>query len=382
MSESLPGTDNDDVDIPTRSSRDRGELRERLHAWLTERLGDDADVELGEVTSPDGSGMSSETLLFDATWSDDDGRRTHALVARVEPDDADVPIFPTYDLELQYRVMDLVGEASAVPVPRTRWYEADAGPLGKPFFVMDRVTGRVPADIPPYLMDGWLADASPEEQRTLQDHTVGILADLHGIAIDEHDVAFLDTPAAGDTPLRRHVENQRAYYDWSRGDRRHPIIEQAFEWLDAHWPDDEGPTVISWGDSRIGNVMYEHDGFAPVAAFDWEMAALAPQEMDIAWMMFMHTFFQEIANVLEIPGMPDFLRRDDVVATYEARSGRPVRNLEWFEVYAALRHAMIMARVRERSVHFGEGEWPDDVDEVIPHRHVMQQMFDGSWWER
>ncbi|MEQ8841056.1 MAG: phosphotransferase family protein [Acidimicrobiales bacterium] len=381
MSES-PHDDADTVDIPTRSSRDRNELRSAMTAWLTSRLGADADVTLGEVTSPDGSGMSSETLLFDATWTEGGSRETQALVARVEPDDADVPVFPTYDLELQYRVMDLVGANSNVPVPNTRWYEADPGPLGKPFFVMDRVSGRVPADIPPYLMDGWLLQASPQQQRELQDHTVGILADLHGIAIDGLDVEFLDTPASGSTPLARHVQYQRNYYDWIRGDRRHPIIERTFAWLDENWPTDEGPTVISWGDSRIGNVMYEADGFAPVAAFDWEMAALAPQEMDLAWMVFLHTFFQEIANALEIPGMPGFLRREDVIATYETRSGRRVQNFEWFEVYAALRHAIVMARVRERSVHFGEGEWPDDIDDVIPHRHVLEQMIDGSWWDR
>jgi aminoglycoside phosphotransferase (APT) family kinase protein len=363
------------ADELTRSSRDRAELQTRVRAWLHEKVG--ADVDVGEVTSPEGSGMSSETLLFDATW---DGT-THALVARVEPDTADVPVFPTYDLELQYRVMELVGDHSDVPVPPTRWYEADPTPLGAPFFVMDRMTGRVPADIPPYLMDGWLAAATPAEQRMLQDASVKILADLHGISIGGLDTDFLDTPAAGPTPLARHVANQRAYYEWSRNGRTHPIVERAFEWLDANWPAEDGPTVISWGDSRIGNIMYAADGFEPVAAFDWEMAALAPQEMDLAWMMFMHTFFQEIANVLEIPGMPDFLARDDVIETYESLSGRKVQNLEWFEVYAALRHAMIMARVTERTVHFGQAEWPDDLDSVIPHRHVLEQMLDGSWWD-
>ena len=51
-------------------------------------------------------------------------------------------------------------------------------------------------------------------------------------------------------------------------------IERSFEWLDAHWPKHEGPTVLSWGDSRIGNMMYRD--FAPVAVLDWEMAAVAP----------------------------------------------------------------------------------------------------------
>ena len=373
--------DEDEVaTAPIRSSRDRDELRGRMTDWLVDRVGAGADVEIGKVTSPDGNGMSSETLLFDATWSDGSDRVIHQLVARVEPAATDVPVFPAYDLELQFKVMELVGAHSAVPVPTTRWYEPDPGPLGAPFFVMDRISGRVPSDIPPYLMDGWLASATAGQQRELQDASVGLLAVLHGIDLDGLDVTFLDSPADGATPLARHVDNQRAYYDWCRGDRRHPIIEAAFDWLETNWPAEEGPTVISWGDSRIGNVMYAADGFHPVATFDWEMVALAPQEMDIGWMIFMHTFFQEIAVAIGLDGMPDFLRRDEVVATYEARSGRRVRNLEWFEVYAALRHAMIMTRVTERSVHFGEAEWPDDPDSVIPHRHVLEQMLGGRWW--
>ncbi|MGI9601959.1 MAG: phosphotransferase family protein [Acidimicrobiales bacterium] len=366
---------------PTRSSRDRVDLQARLTRWLTGRLGTGSDVHIGDITSPDGSGMSSETLLFDAAWTDDTGEHQQALVARVEPDADDVPIFPTYDLELQFAVMELVGANSTVPVPVTRWYEPDPAALGAPFFVMDRVQGRVPSDIPPYLMEGWLLDATPAQQRSLQDQSVQLLAGLHGIDTTAHDTTFLESPAAGDSALARHVNNQRAYYDWTRGTRRHPIIEATFDWLDTNWPADTGADVIGWGDSRIGNVMYEPDGFAPVAVFDWEMAALAPQEMDIGWMIFMHTFFQEIADALEIPGMPGFMRRADVVAIYEAASGRPVRNLEWFEVYAALRHGMIMTRVTERSVHFGESEWPDDIDTVIPHKHVLEAMIEGSWWD-
>jgi aminoglycoside phosphotransferase (APT) family kinase protein len=134
--------------------------------------------------------------------------------------------------------------------------------------------------------------------------------------------------------------------------------------------------VISWGDARIGNVMYASDGFEPVAVFDWEMASLGPPELDLGWMVFLHSFFQEIAVMLERPGLPDFMRRDDVVETYCARSGTTVGDLHWFEVYAATRHAVIMSRIRDRSVRFGEATWPDDIDEVIPHRALLRRMIE------
>jgi hypothetical protein len=39
-----------------------------------------------------------------------------------------------------------------------------------------------------------------------------------------------------------------------------------------------------------------------------------------------------------------------------------------------------MARIHARRVHFGEAEWPADVDEVIMHRGVLARMLDGSYW--
>ena len=111
-----------------------------------------------------------------------------------------------------------------------------------------------------------------------------------------------------------------AYYEWVRGDDlRVPVIEAGFAWIEANWPADEGETVISWGDSRIGNILYRD--FEPVAVLDWEMAAVAPREVDIGWMIFIHDFFEHVAQQIELPGMPHFMRRDDVAATYEAASG-------------------------------------------------------------
>jgi hypothetical protein len=41
-----------------------------------------------------------------------------------------------------------------------------------------------------------------------------------------------------------------------------------------------------------------------------------------------------------------------------------------------------MARIHARRVHFGEVEWSEDVDAVIPHRETLERMLDGSYWKR
>lgn len=63
-----------------RSTRNPEALHQALQAWLSDRLKADAPPEVSEVTSPSATGMSSETLLFDARWHD--GGREQAGVLR------------------------------------------------------------------------------------------------------------------------------------------------------------------------------------------------------------------------------------------------------------------------------------------------------------
>lgn len=365
------------MESPRRSTRDREDLRRRLEAWLAGRLPAGAEPSVPTLSIPAGSGMSSETLLFDAEWSEAGRRRRMPLVARLAPDASDVPVFPSYDLATQFRLLRLVAEGGAVPVPHARWLESDASALGAPFFVMDRVEGRVPSDIPPYDFAGWLLEASPHERARLQQGTVRAIAALH--AIDARRADFLAFALPGDTALRRHVENQRRYYAWVvRDGTTHPVLERAFAWLEQRWPR-EGETVISWGDARIGNVLYA--GCDPAALLDWEMAALAPREVDLGWLVFMHAFFEDLAGKFGLPGLPDFLRPSDVAATYAQATGLPAPDLRWYQAYAALRHGIVMARIKRRMVHFGEGEWTADPDEAIPHAGLIERMLDGSYWE-
>ena len=45
-------------------------------------------------------------------------------------------------------------------------------------------------------------------------------------------------------------------------------------------------------------------------------------ELDLAWMTFLHCFFDEIARGAGKPGMPDFMRPEDVAATKASFTGQ------------------------------------------------------------
>ena len=75
-----------------------------------------------------------------------------------------------------------------------------------------------------------------------------------------------------------------------------------------------------------------------------------------------------IAAAANLPGLPGFLRRDDLAAAYAARTGHTPQHLDFYTCYAALQHAIIMLRIQTRAVHFGQAEQPDDTDSMILHR--------------
>jgi len=357
------------------STRDYEVLRSQLEDWLVRRL---PGAVISELVVPSSNGMSSETVLFEVTVPGEDEPRR--LVARIAPDPAADPVFPHYDMERQFRTMQMVAEHTQVPVPTVHWLETDPTAIGAPFFVMERVEGVVPPDVMPYTFgDNWFFDASREEQERLERHAIEVLAALHELSADG-PARFLAGPDDGRTYLRRHVQEQRDYYEWVAGDGiRSPLIEWGFEWLEEHWPDEEGEPVFSWGDSRIGNMMFED--FAPVAVLDWEMASIGPREIDLGWMIYLHRFFQDLVEDLGMPGLPHVLRREAVAAYYEELTGYAPRDLDFYTTYAALRHGIVMFRIARRLATFGEAEMPEDPDQAILHHVHLRDLLDGTYWD-
>ena len=94
---------------PQVSTRDRESIRLGLERWLRGRR-EDAEPTIVELTAPQNTGMSSDTVLFTVDWRDGDRvRETEELVARLAPDPDAAPLFPEYDLERQVLVMETVG---------------------------------------------------------------------------------------------------------------------------------------------------------------------------------------------------------------------------------------------------------------------------------
>jgi aminoglycoside phosphotransferase (APT) family kinase protein len=354
--------------VPLPSKRDPEELRRAFTEWFATKVD---SPELAPLSIPEGTGMSSETFLVTLTSGPE--RTSERLVIRMRPALDDFPVFPSYDLELQWKCMELVAERSNVPVPNLRWMELDEGPLGAPFFVMDRLDGEAPTDMPPYVFGGWMIDATPEQRATMQRNAIETLTQLHAIDLSGVDTAFLEIDGYSGSPIDQMLAYQHWFYDWVRDGQSYPIIERSFAYLEAHKPDDLD-TVLVWGDARIGNMLWKD--WEPVAVLDWEMATIGPREVDLAWMIFLHRFFQNLAEVFGMEGIKGFMSFDEVQTTYTEMSGYAPKQLEWFELFAALRFAIISVRTSLRSISYGQMEPVEDREGLIMLRDLMVQILD------
>ena len=220
-----------------------------------------------------------------------------------------------------------------VPVPQVHYFEPDPAILGAPFFVMERVEGAVPPEA--HHSSGLLAEATPAARETMWLGAIEAMANIH--TLDPAPFAFLERPDRGATGLDQELAAWDAYRRWA-GIPSHPMIDRGRRWLDDHMPA-KRPTGLAWGDARMGNIVFRDDRVA--AILDWETVSLGGAETDLGWWLY---YEQAITVGAGIPRLDGIGGRDETIAAWEHFAGRKAEAMEWHEVFAAWRFAMIYER--------------------------------------
>ena len=309
--------------------RDLAATAQILSRWLTSRLGGPARVTA--LRPPDGAGIANETLLVDATVERSGRREGEQLVIRVKP--SAVRIFPDPDFSGLFRLLDVLRSADLVRVPEVLWLEEDDSVLGSPFLVMRRLDGRVPVSEPPYAGVGWIADATAAERRAMWTSAVEELARIH--LVPGEAVSLIGWPQYGATG----EDQQLGYWDHYRKWSGVPVGEdmaELYDWILARRPNEAG-TSLSWGDARIGNMIFGAD-FRLRGVLDWDQMSLASPRHDLAWWLLL----DELNTTWKGLSRPEgYGSREDTIALWEARTGRRVGDLTWHEAFAAYKLALV-----------------------------------------
>jgi len=305
-------------------------------AWVAARLTEESGTAVAsvDITSPAraGVGQSSDTSLFRARWTERGRSRTADLVLRKQPGYDGIFLRP--DAGREFTVIQGLAGHPAVPVPRARWVERDPTVLGAPFFVMDQVPGIVPSGRPSIHVTGWLTTLTPGQRRSAWQSSVDAIACLHDVPW-QRSHAFLapgGPPCADDagSGLTAYLRHMAEWYHWTAAGRRFPVTDAALAYiLERAAGATTGPPVLAWGDARPGNIIFDPRRFVPAALIDWEVAAIAPPEVDIAHWLVFDDFATSASGVERLAG---YASRDEIIGRYEATSGRRLGDVGYFEI--------------------------------------------------
>jgi aminoglycoside phosphotransferase (APT) family kinase protein len=317
-------------------ARDQAGIARTLTSWLTTVAGLERVV-VDQVMIPRSTGWSNETVLFDAAWAERGTLERHQLVARIAPRDHRVFVDQTF--ARQFAVMRALSH-TAVAVPRTYWFEEDASWFGSPFWIVERISGDVPTDAPPYAGSGWLKDASPRQQSQVWwsgiDAIVGIhTLDMESVGLPEHTFSTFEGA------IDWHLDHYERYLRWAEDGNPHPLARRALDQLrrDAP-PRSEHGATITWGDARLSNLIYRE--FAVVGVLDWEMTALGDPLLDLGWWLFSDKTLTTGSGCIRLPGFPS---SRETARYWADRTGRSTDALDYFVLFAGLRFTVIMLRL-------------------------------------
>lgn len=315
--------------------RDLAELAQSMAGWLAGKLPAARDVRVTNLSYPLGAGMSHETILFDAAWTEGGSPRAQGLVVRIKP--TTVTVYQDDMFDEQYRLMQLMHETGTVRVARPLWFEPDAALLGAPFFVMEKVAGRVAVSYPPYSKQGWLVDALPEQRATMWRDAVGQLAAIQCVPVSS--APFLVLPG-GDAGFDQEVDRWRRYIEWVDPAGERTLLRGTFADLLAIGPANR-PEGIVWGDARLGNMMVGAD-FCVAAVMDWEQPSRGGALHDLGWWLQIDQNQTVAQGITPLEGMGN---REQTIALWSEVSGKSAADIAWYETFACFKMECLAIRM-------------------------------------
>jgi aminoglycoside phosphotransferase (APT) family kinase protein len=285
------------------------------------------------VAAPIGEGHSNVTFTIEREGAD--------VILRRPPRP---PLPPSaHDVLREARLLRALGETPA-RVPTVLAVCDDESVIGVPFYVMERVEGDVITSELPAALD----DAT--HRRAIADELVDALVEVHAVDWTSVGLEGFGKPSGY---LERQLRRFGGLWEHNRT-REVPEVERVGQWLADNLPQ-SGPATVVHGDFRLGNVMYARGAAAQlVAIFDWEMATIGDPLADVGYMCALWSEAAdpegglfELSRVTRLEGFPT---RAELVARYEERAGRSMRDVRWYMTLALWKSIVFMEGNYKRAV--------------------------------
>jgi len=262
-------------------------------------------------------------------------------VMRSKPGPAAKLLPSAHAIEREFRVMKgLAG--TDVPVARMHTLCVDESVIGRAFYVMDFVEGRV-------LWDPQLPDMHPAARAAIFDELNRVLSALHSV---DFVAAGLSDYGRHDGYLARQIARWSKQYRASETESI-PAMDALIDWLPEHIPPGEETSIVH-GDYRLDNVIFHPTEPRILAVLDWELSTLGHPLADFAYHCM--TWYlppgagRGLGGIdISGTGIPAV---GDYIARYCERTGRTggIPNFEFYMAYNMFRMAGILQGIMKRVV--------------------------------
>lgn len=251
------------------------------------------------------------------------------------------PLPPSaHDMLREARVQRALERAGA-RVPHILAVCQDESVLGVPFYVMDYIEGAVVTDSLPAAID------TSKERSRIGLELADALAEIHAVDWVSCGLEGFGKPTGY---LERQIRRFSGLWEVN-ATRDLPQVAEVASWLDANRPESAEATVVH-GDYRLGNVMLSLSAPARVVAvLDWELSTIGDPLADLGYLVATWTDAASPRTPLElspVTGLPGFATRSELVERYEARTGRAVGALPWYEALALWKAAVFCEAIYGR----------------------------------
>jgi aminoglycoside phosphotransferase (APT) family kinase protein len=252
-------------------------------------------------------------------------------------------VLPTaHDMAREYRVLSALADTD-VPVARPIALCTDPAVNDVPFYVMHYAPGVVlESELPPGFAEG------EADRRRIGDALVATLVKLHAVDFAAIGLGDFGRPEGYlDRQLRRWAQQ------WERSKTAPlPAIEELARRLAASLPRSPAPTLVH-GDYRLGNLALDpRDPGRIVAIFDWEMATLGDPLADLGYTLIYWTQMDDpvVGSPFgaSVTAQPGFATRADLIEAYARASGRDVAAIDFYQVLALYKLAIISEGIYAR----------------------------------
>jgi aminoglycoside phosphotransferase (APT) family kinase protein len=197
-----------------------------------------------------------------------------AYVMRTKPGPVAKLLPSAHAVEREFKVMrGLAG--TDVPAPRMHCLCEDESVIGRAFFIMEFVEGRV-------LWDQSLPGMTKVERAEIYDEMNRVISALHRVPFAERGLADYGKPG---NYFERQIGRWSKQYSASI---TQPIeeMDQLMAWLPAHVPAaamDPGMVSIVHGDFRLDNLIFHPSQPRILAVLDWELSTLGHPLADLSY---------------------------------------------------------------------------------------------------